>query len=119
MEKAERLMSLGFESETTYGDDDDKYIKTRIKPYKDSIITYFYDKTGFKEVPKEKTPHKCLSKIILDSVIYAYENYYPQTFLEECKYAKTNVKTNNYIDKELKLESDSNSYSDSDTYIEE
>ena len=115
MEKAERLMSLGFESETTYGDDDDKYIKTRIKPYKDSIITYFYDKTGFKEAPKEKTPHKCLSKIILDSVIYAYENYYPQTFLEECKYAKTNVKTNNYIDKELKLECDS----DGDIYIEE
>ena len=115
MEKAERLMSLGFESETTYGDDDDKYIKTRIKPYKASIITYFYDKTGFKEVPKEKTLHKCLSKIILDSVIYAYENYYPQTFLEECKYAKTNVKTNNYIDKELKLECDS----DGDIYIEE
>ena len=43
--------------------------------------------------------------------------YYPKTFLEECKYAKTSVKTNNYIDKELKLESDSDS--DSDIYIEE
>ena len=58
--KTEELMSIHFESETTYGDDDGKYIKTRIKTYKDSIITNFYDKTGFKEVPEEKVPHKCL-----------------------------------------------------------
>ena len=64
---------------------------------------------------KKSVPHKCLSIIVLDSVIYAYEKYHPQTFLEECKYAKTSAKTNNYIDKELKLESDS----DSDIYIEE
>ena len=44
--------------------------------------------------------------IILDSVLYAYEKYYPQIFLEECKYAKENIKTKNYIDEELKLESD-------------
>ena len=30
-------MSIDFESETTYGDDDDKYIKTKIKTCKDSI----------------------------------------------------------------------------------
>ena len=29
--KIERLMSIDFESETTYGDDDDKYIKTKTK----------------------------------------------------------------------------------------
>ena len=52
-------------------------------------------------------PHKCLSIIILGSVIYAYEKYHPQTFLEECKYAKEKIKTNNYIDEELKSESDS------------
>ena len=42
------------------------------------------------------------------------------TFLEECKYAKTSVKTN-CIDKELKLKSDSDSDSDtdSDIYIKE
>ena len=31
--------------------------------------------------------------IILDSVLYAYERYYPQTFSEECKYTRENVKT--------------------------
>ena len=110
-------MSIDFESETTYGDDDDKYIKTKIKTYKDSITTNFYNKNGSKKIPEEKVPHKCLSIIILDSVIYAYEKYHPQISLEDCKYAKTSVKANNYIDKELKLESDSDS--DSDIYIEE
>ena len=46
--------------------------------------------------------------IILDSVIYTYEKYHPQTFLEECKYAKEKIKANNYIDEELKSESESN-----------
>ena len=108
--KIERLMSIDFESKTTYGDDDDKYIKTKIKTYKDSITTNFYNKIGSKKVPEEKIPHECLSIIILDSVLYAYEKCYPQTL-------KTNVKTNNYINKELKSESDSDS--DSDIYIEE
>ena len=55
--------------------------------------------------------------IILDSAIYAYEKYHPQIFLEECKYGKENMKTKNYIDKELKSESDGDS--DSDTNNEE
>ena len=49
-------------------------------------------------MPEEKIPHKCLSIIILDSVLYACEKYHPQIFLEECKYVKENIKTNNYID---------------------
>ena len=67
-------MKIDFNIETTYGDDNDKYIKTKTKTYKDSIITY--------------------------------EKYYPQKFLEECKFAKEKIKTNNYIDKELESESD-------------
>ena len=35
-------------------------------------------------------------------------------FLEECKYAKENIKTKSYIDNELKSDSDSND-SDSDS----
>ena len=106
--KIERLMSIDFDSKTIYGDDD-KYIKTKIKTYKDNITTNFYNKIGSKKVPEEKIPHKCLSIIILDSILYAYEKYYPQIFLEECKYAKENIKTKNYIDNELKSESDSDS----------
>ena len=60
------------------------------------------------KVPQEKALHKCLSIIILDSVIYAYEKYHPQIFLEKCKYMKKNIKSKNYIDIELESESDSN-----------
>ena len=81
-------MRIHFESKATYEDDDDKYIKTKIRTYKDSIISNFYNKYGSKKIPEERVPHKCLSIIILESVIYSYEKYHPQTFLEECKYAK-------------------------------
>ena len=73
-------MGIDFESKATY---DDKYINTKIKTYKDSITTNIYNETGVKEKPEEKVPHKCLSIRILDSVLYAYEKYYPQTFWEE------------------------------------
>ena len=84
-------MKIDFNSKTTYGDND-KYIKAAIKTYKDSITTNFYNKNGSKKIPEEKVPHKCLSIIILDSMIYAYEKYYPRVFLEECKYTKENIK---------------------------
>ena len=112
--KIEKLMKIDFNTKTTYGDDD-KYIKTKIKTYEDNITTNFYNKKGSKKVPEEKIPHKCLSIIILDSVLYAYEKYYPQIFLEQYKYAKENIKTKNYTDKELKSESHSNSDNDSDS----
>ena len=105
-------MKIDFSTKTTYCGDGDKYIKTGIKTYEDSINTNFYNKNGSKKIPEEKVPHKCLSKIILDSVTYAYENYHPQTFLEECKYVKENIKAMNYINEELKSESDSGGDSD-------
>ena len=40
-------MSIDFDSKTIYGDDN-KYIKTKIKTYKDSITTSFYNKKGSK-----------------------------------------------------------------------
>ena len=79
--KIEKLMDIDFNTKPTY-DDDDKYIKTKIKTYKNNITTNFYNKKGFKKVPEEKIPHKCLSRINLDSVLHEYEKYHPQIFLE-------------------------------------
>ena len=62
-------MSIDFDIKTTYGDDD-KYIKTKIKIYKDNISTSVYNKNGYKKIPEGKVPQKCLSIIILDSVIH-------------------------------------------------
>ena len=95
-EKIEKLMRMDFESKPVYGDDD-KYIKSKIKIYTDNMITNFHNK----KMPKEKSPCKCLSIIMLDSVIKANKKYYPQTFFEECKYVQEKTKTNNYIDEDL------------------
>ena len=99
--KSEKLLKIDFESKPVYGDDD-KYIKAKIKIYAGSMITNFQSK----KVPKEKAPCKCLSIIMLDSVIKANKKYYPQTFLEECKYVQEKIKFENYIDEELDSDSD-------------
>ena len=49
--KIKRLMGIDFEGKATY---DGKYINTKIKTYKDSITTNFYDKQGLKKCRKKK-----------------------------------------------------------------
>ena len=39
-----------------------------------------------KKVLKENVSYKCLSLIMLDSVVKVKKKYYPQTLLGECKY---------------------------------
>ena len=72
---------MKLDSEPVYGFNN-KYIKTKIKIYGDKVNTNFHGKN----IPKEKTACKCLSLIMLDSVIWVNKKYYPQTLLEECKY---------------------------------
>ena len=74
-------MNIKFDSETVYGDNG-KYIKTKIKIYGDKVNTNFQSK----KVPKENASYKCLSLIMLDSVIRVNKKYCPQILLEECKY---------------------------------
>ena len=103
--KIEGLMRINFESKPVYGDDD-KYIKTKIKIYAGSIITNSHNK----KMPKEKAPCKCLSIIMIDSVIRVNKKCYPQTLLEECKYIQEKLKIENYINEDLE-----NSESDNDS----
>ena len=51
---------------------------------------------------------------MLDSVIKANKKFYPQTSLEECKYAQEKIKTENYIDEKLGSNSDDDTESDID-----
>ena len=107
--KIEKLMKINFESKPVY--DDDKYIKTKIKIYAGSIITNFHSK----KIPKEKAPCKCLSIVMIDSVIKANKKCYLQTLLEECKYIQEKIKIANYISEDLKnSESDNETESDVD-----
>ena len=113
-EKIENLMRIDFESRPVYGNDD-KYIKTKIKIYAKNIVTNFHNK----KMPKEKAPCKCLSIIMIDSVIKANKKYYPQILLEECKYIQEKIKAENYIDEELeKSESDSDSNNETESDID-
>ena len=92
-----RLLKIEFDSKPVYGDDDDddddKYIKTK--------ITYSHKMISRQKMPKEKAPCRCLSIIMLDSVIEAKEKYYPPTLLEECKYKQEMIKKENLIDNGL------------------
>ena len=106
-EAFEGLMKITFQSKPVYGEDV-KYIKTKIKTYAGNIITNFYNK----KMPKEKAPRKCLSIIMIDSVIKANKKYYRQRLLGECKYTQEKIKIENYINEDLE---DSEPNSDTDT----
>ena len=86
-------MNIEFDSEPVYSDND-KYVKTKIKLYEDEVNTNFQGK----KTPKENPSCKCLSLIILDSVIKLNKKYYPQTLLEECKYKKKNNESDHESD---------------------
>ena len=84
--KVEKLLKIEFNREPVHGNDE-KYKKTKIKTYGDSAITNFHNK----KMPKENTSCTCFSIIMLDSFIKAKKKYYPQTFLEECKYEQKRI----------------------------
>ena len=111
--RVKKLLKIGFDSEPIYGDNN-KCIKTKIKIYPGSIITSFQSK----KKPKEKAPCKCLLIIMLDSVIKAKRKYYPQTFLEECKYEQEKIKMQNLIDDDLEKRLSDKSDSDSNDETE-
>ena len=106
-EKISNLLDIKFDSHPVY-DDGDKYIKTKIKVYEDSVNTNFQDK----KVPKENPLYKCLSLIMLDSVIRANKKFY--SLLEEYKYVIRKNKMENLIKNDLSLSSSDESDSQDD-----
>ena len=63
--------------------DNEKYLKAKIKPYNGKINTNFHHN----KIPDEDSQFICLLVILIDSVFKIGKSYYPQVFLEECKYA--------------------------------
>ena len=79
------------------------------------MITNFHNK----KMSKEKAPCKYLSIIMIDSVIKANKNYYPQTLLEECKYIQEKIKIVDHIDEDSEnSESDSDSSNEAESDID-
>ena len=102
--KIKNLIKKELNSEPVYND---KYIKTKIKIYNDKVNTNFQHN----KIPKDDEYCACLSVILLDSIfVNSNKEYYPQIFLEECKYAIKDKKILNTINEDLKLnESDDES----------
>ena len=113
-ERVSNLMNIEFANEPVY-DDNDKYIKTKIKLYGDKINTNFQGK----KIPKENASYKCLSRIVLDSVIRANKKYYPQTLLEDCKYEITKKKIENLINDDLDTSSSDESDNEFDNEFDD
>ena len=80
----------------------EKYPKAKIKSYNGKINTNFYND----KIPKEDSQFICLSVILIDSVFRTSKNYYPQLFLEECKYV-IKEKISEYITDNIEISSSS------------
>ena len=93
--KINSLIGKEFDSEPVYSNND-KCIKTEIKLYGDKLNTNFQGK----RTPKENVSYKCLSLIMLGSVIRVNKKHYPQKRLEECKYKIKENKKENQINDE-------------------
>ena len=108
-ERVSNLKNIEFVSEPVLGDND-KYIKTKIKMYEDRVNTNFQSK----RVLEENASYKCLSLLMLDSVVRVNKKYYPQTLLEVCKYVIRKNKMENLINDQLDLSLSDESDNESD-----
>ena len=75
---------------------DDQYIKTKVKTFK-MVKTLFSDEI----IPEEKFECECISCISVDSMLKIDKKYYPQVYLEHCKYNVKERKIKNLIDYDL------------------
>ena len=67
-----------------------------------------------KKLPEENAAYKCLSLIMLESVIRANKKHYAQIPFEECKYEIKNNKMENLINDDLEQSSSDESNNESD-----
>lgn len=73
------ITEKSFDSQAIF---ENKYLKVKLKYYEGKNNTFFI----YKKVPKENVDLLCRAAMVLDSVCRIKKNYYPQTFVEQCKY---------------------------------
>ena len=71
---------------------DDKYTKTKVKTFKNTINTLF----SGDEIPKERVHYVCISAICIDSVLRRDKKNYPRVYLEQCKYKIKKERISNF-----------------------
>ena len=100
MGKVKNSLKKEFVNEPVYNE---KYLKAKIKFYNGKINTNFHDN----RMPRDGSQFICLSVILINSVFRADKNYYPQVFLEECKYVVKKKKIPKYIIDDIEVSSNS------------
>ena len=89
--KIKKTLNTRFHSRPIY---DDKYIKTKGKPFSGVINTLFSEN----EIPKERNHYICIAAICIDSILKVDRKNYPQVYLEQCKYKIKRRKMVDFID---------------------
>ena len=89
-----------------------KYLKTKVREY-DGVVKTNCLGNG---VPKENMHYTCIACITIDSVMKMNKKYFPQVYLEECKYKIKKIQMPRFINAELESDSESDSelHSESD-----
>ena len=94
-------LNVKFHNEPIY---DQTYIKTKVREYDGVIRTHFLDNS----VPKGDMHYTCIACITIDSVMKIDKKYFPQVYLEECKYKVKKIQISKFINDEIDSDSDSN-----------
>ena len=85
-------LGIKFHSQPVY---DKKCLKTKVREY-DAVI-----KTNFlgNDVPKENMHYTCIACITIDSAMRMEKKYFPQVYLEECKYKMKKIQMPRFINR--------------------
>ena len=87
-----------FRSEPIY---EYKYLRTKVREFDGAIKTNFLGNG----VPKENMYYTCIACITIDSIMRMDKKYFPQVYLEECKYKVKKIQISRFIKAELKSDS--------------
>ena len=103
-------LNIKFHSQPIY---ENKYLKAKVREFDGDIKENLLGN----DLPKENTYYTCIADITIDSIIKMSKKNYLQVYLEDCKYKIKKIYTPRFINIELEsdTESDSETYSESNT----
>ena len=106
-DKIKEKLNIKFHSMLVYNE---TYIRAKVREFDSKIKTNFLGD----ETPKENMHYTCIAWITIDSVMRMDKKYYPQVYLEQCKYRWKKIQMSRFINTELESESESESKFDAE-----
>ena len=98
-DKIKEKLNIKFHSMLVYNE---TYIRAKVREFDSKIKTNFLGD----ETPKENMHYTCIAWITIDSVMRMDKKYYPQVYLEQCKYRWKKIQMSRFINTELESESE-------------